>query len=206
MSKYYSDTGYKVFFKLKPLIKKFLKINVKGIENIPLHGGCILAANHKSHLDPLVLNTISPRPVLFLAKEELFKPPLFGSFVKNAGAIPVSRNGRDIKSLKLALKALKDNQCIGIFPEGTRMPPGKFGKAQSGVGLLATRTGVPVIPVFISGTEKILPRDYKFPKLFKYDINISVGKPIFFSKDNDYKEASQKIMEEIIKLRGKNHG
>ncbi|NPA52302.1 MAG: 1-acyl-sn-glycerol-3-phosphate acyltransferase [Aquificae bacterium] len=201
MDKYYSQAGYKIFFKLKPAIKKVLKIKVKGIENIPLQTSCILAANHKSHLDPLVLNTISPRPVLFLAKEELFKIPILGSLIKKAGAIPVSRDKKDIKSLKKALKALKNNQCIGIFPEGRRMPPDRFGKAQSGVGLLATRTASPVIPILIQGTEKILPRGNKFPKLFKYDINIIIGKPIIFDKNTDYKQASQEIMEKIKKLK-----
>ena len=198
---YYSTTGYKVFFKLKPLIKGLLRLKIKGVENVPLEGGVILAANHKSHLDPIVLNTASPRPVLFLAKEELFKPPLLGWFVKNAGAIPVSRNGRDVKSLKLALKALKDKQCIGIFPEGRRMPPDKFGKAQSGVGLLATRTNTTVVPVLIEGTEKILPRESKFPKLFKYDINITFGEPVIFGKNVDYNQASQEIMERIKSLK-----
>ncbi len=207
MNKYYWETGYRLFSSFKPFLKKFLKINVQGLENIPLNSGCILAANHKSHLDPLVLNTVSPRPVLFLAKEELFKPPVFGTIIKSAGAIPVSRNGKDIKSLKTALKALKDNQCIGIFPEGRRMPPDEFGKAQSGVGLLATRTSVPVVPVLILGTEKILPRNKKFPKLFKYDINIIIGKPIIFSKEIDYRQASQEIMEKIKSLkRGINYG
>ncbi len=203
--KYYLESGYKVFFALKPAIKKLLKINVYGEENIPLEGGCILASNHRSHLDPLVLNTASTRPVLFLAKQELFKPPVFGWFVKNAGAIPVNRNGRDLKSLKMAFKALKDNQCIGIFPEGRRMPPGKFGKAQSGVGLLATRTGVPVIPVLIRGTERILPRGSKLPKLFKYDINIIFGKPLIFSKEDDFRKVSDFIMEEIKRL-GEKYG
>lgn len=204
--KYYLKSGYTVFDILKPAIKGILRINVTGQDNIPLGEGCILASNHKSHLDPLVLNTASTRPVLFLAKQELFKPPIFGWFVKNAGAIPVNRDGRDIKSLKAAFQALKDKQCIGIFPEGRRMPPDKFGKPQSGVGLLASRTGVPVVPVLIMGTEKVLPKGSKFPKLFKYDINIMFGKPLVFSKEDDYREVSEIIMEKIKTLKEVNHG
>ncbi len=96
----YSKFGYEIFFKVRPVFKKLLKINVEGIENIPLKDGCIIASNHRSNLDPFVLNTVSTRPIFFMAKEELFKIPVLGWIIKKAGAIPVKRNKRDIAALK----------------------------------------------------------------------------------------------------------
>ncbi|NPA54310.1 MAG: 1-acyl-sn-glycerol-3-phosphate acyltransferase [Aquificae bacterium] len=197
----YSEKGYKVFYKIRPFFNKLLKVNVKGIENIPLEGGCILAANHRSNLDPFVLNSISPRPIFFMAKEELFKVPFLSWIIKKAGAIPVKRNKRDISALKKASQALKEGFCVGIFPEGHRAKPKQFGKPQSGVGLLVAKNKVPVIPVRIEGTDDVFPVGAKFPK-FKYPINITIGKPIYFEDiDNmDYQDIANKVMEEIKKL------
>jgi 1-acyl-sn-glycerol-3-phosphate acyltransferase len=93
-NKHYSELGYKIWFKLKPLVRGILRIKVEGLENFPDKSGFIIAANHRSHLDPPVLNTISPFPVMFMAKEELFKIPMLGKFIEKAGAIPVERGKR----------------------------------------------------------------------------------------------------------------
>ena len=198
----YSERGYKIFFKIRPFFVKLLRVKVSGIENIPLTGGCILAANHRSNLDPFVLNSISPRPILFMAKEELFKIPVLGWFIKKAGAIPVKRNKRDIGALKKASEALKNGECVGIFPEGHRAKPKEFRKPQSGVGLLVSKNNVPVVPIRIEGTDDVFPVGAKFPKLFKYDINIRIGKPIIFDNDEryTYQDIANIIMEHIKSL------
>lgn len=203
----YSEAGYKIFYLIRPVFKVLLRIKVKGVENIPKSGSCIIAANHRSHLDPPVLNIISPRPILFMAKRELFNVPILSWFIKKAGAIPVNRDGRDVSTLKKALNILKDGHCIGIFPEGSRAMPGEFRKPQAGVGFLIEKAKVPVIPILIEGTDKVLPVKSKFPKLFMYNIKVVIGKPINFHGLSSYEHIAEKIMEEIIKLkRGENHG
>ncbi len=198
----YSKLGYEIFYKVRPVFKKLLRINVEGLENIPTDGGCIIASNHRSNLDPFVLNTISTRPIFFMAKEELFKIPVLGWAIRKAGAIPVKRNKRDIGALKKASQLLKEGYCIGIFPEGHRAKPKQFRKPQSGVGLLVSKTKAPVIPVRIEGTDDVFPVGSSFPKLFKYPIYVKVGKPIFFSniENKDYQEIANYIMEEIKAL------
>lgn len=198
----YSKLGYEIFFKIRPVFKKLLKINVEGLENIPLNGGCIIASNHRSNLDPFVLNTISTRPIFFMAKEELFKIPILGWAIKKAGAIPVKRNRRDIAALKKAAQLLKEGYCIGIFPEGHRAKPKEFRKPQSGVGLLVAKTNVPVVPVRIEGTDDVFPVGSSFPKLFKYPINVKIGKALHINdvESKEYQEIANYIMENIKSL------
>lgn len=197
----YSEIGYKIFFKIRPIFKKLLRINVLGIENIPLSGGCILAANHRSHLDPPVLNIISPRPIIFLAKKELFDVPVLSFIIKKAGAIPVKRDKSDISTIKTAINLLKEGYVLGIFPEGTRAKPGEFRKPQGGVGYLIEKAKVPVIPILIEGTDKVLPVKSKFPKLFMYNIDVKIGKPIHFEGLTSYEHIAEKVMHEIRKLK-----
>ena len=197
---YYSKNGYKIWFRIRPLFKNLLRIQVEGLENIPTEKGCILASNHRSNLDPFVLNTVSPRPIFFMAKQELFRIPLFGWFIKKAGAIPVKRNKRDIGALKKAVNLLNEGYCIGIFPEGTRAKPGEFRKPQSGVGLIVSKTDSPIIPIRIEGTDLVYPIGSKFPKIGKSTIRVKIGKPVTVNRQMDYSEISEYIMERIKQL------
>lgn len=199
--KHYSEFGYKVFFKLKPVLKKILRINAKGLENFPQKSGFIIASNHRSHLDPPVINIISPVPVMFLAKAELFKIPVFGWFIKKAGAIPIERGKKGAnKSLIKALKILKEGYTVGVFPEGTRAKPKEFLKPKAGIGLLISKAKVPVVPVRIEGTDDVFPKDSSFPKIGKSPIYVNVGKPIIFDENLEYEEIANNVMEEIKKL------
>ncbi len=197
---YYSKAGYQIWFKIRPIFKSLLRIKVEGIENIPLENGCILASNHRSNLDPFVLNTVSPRPIFFMAKQELFKVPILGWLIKKAGAIPVKRNKRDIGALKKTVSLLNEGYCVGIFPEGTRAKPGEFRKPQSGIGLIVSKTDSPVIPVKIEGTDLIYPAGSKFPKIGKSTIKVKIGKPIKINKEMDYSDIAEYIMENIKQL------
>ncbi|MCX7739249.1 MAG: 1-acyl-sn-glycerol-3-phosphate acyltransferase [Hydrogenothermaceae bacterium] len=197
----YSETGYRIFYLIRPVFRFLLRIKAEGVENIPKEGPCIIASNHRSYLDPPVINIVSPRPVLFLAKRELFEVLAFGWFIRKAGAIPVNRDGKDISSLKKALNVLKEGNCIGIFPEGSRAKPREFKKPRSGVGFLIEKAKVPVIPVLIEGTDKVLPVKSKLPKLFMYNIEVVIGKPVNFHGISSYESVAEKVMEEIKKLR-----
>jgi len=200
----YSELGYKLFYLFRPLFKVPLRLKVEGIENIPKDRGCIIAANHRSYLDPPVLNLASPRPIIFLAKYDLFKIPILNWIITKAGAMPLYGNRKDIKTLKKAIEYLKNGYCVGIFPEGTRMKPKTFGKAHSGVGLLAIKSKVPVIPAYIENTDEVLPVGSSLPKLFIKSVKVKFGKPIDFSNYEDTKENHQivanKVFEEIKKL------
>jgi len=200
MGKQYSEFGYKVFFKLKPALKKLLRISVEGEENFPKESGFIIASNHRSHLDPPVINVVSPFPVMFLAKKELFEVPFFGWLIKKAGAIPIDRGRKANKSLIKALKLLKEGYTVGVFPEGTRAMPGQFLKPKAGIGLLIAKAGVPVVPVRIEGTDEVFPKGAKFPKIGKAPIRVKVGKPMEFSQVEDYESVAQQVMEEIKRL------
>ena len=200
----YSIVGYKIYFLIRPIFKYIFRIEVEGLENIPKDKGCIIAANHRSYLDPPVLNTVAPKPFIFLAKKELFDIPIFSWFITKAGALPLYRGRQNLKTIKRAIELINEDYCVAIFPEGGRMPPKKFGKAHSGVGLLVAKTKAPVIPTKIEGTDDVLPIDAKFPKLCKYKIKVKFGKPLDFSKLEDTKENHQlianKIMETIKSL------
>jgi len=203
-NKPYSEIGYKIFFAVRPLLRALLRVETKGIENIPIDEGVIIAANHRSYLDPPVLNMVAPKPIIFLAKYDLFQIPLLRWIIKKAGAMPLYSNRKDIKTLKKAIEYLKEGYHIGIFPEGTRMRPKTFGKAHSGVGLIAIKSKVKVIPTYIDGTDDVMPVGSSFPKLFKHKIKIKFGEPLDFSNWEDTKENHQKvaniIMEKIKEL------
>ncbi len=194
----YSIIGYKVYFFIRPIFRFIFRIEVEGLENIPTDRGCIVAANHRSYLDPPVLNTVAPKPFIFLAKKELFDVPVLSWIITKAGALPLYRGRQNLRTIKRAIELINKNYCIAIFPEGGRMPPKKFGKAHSGVGLLVAKTKAPVIPTKIEGTDDVLPIGAKFPKLFKHKIKIKFGKPLDFSNFEDTKENHQLIANTIL--------
>ena len=164
-----------------------------GSENLPASGAFILSANHVSNWDPPILATFIDREVCYMAKEELFKNPVFAAAIRARGAA-------DKNAIKNAVKVLKDGGCLGLFPEGTRSKTGKLGKAESGVSLIAAMTKAPIIPAAIINTDKIFSAEKKFPRLA-----VIYGKPLYFSgnsKDKDeLSNFAQEIMNEIAKLK-----
>ena len=186
---------------VKPLFRKVLKLEVIGLENIP-SSPCIVASNHRSNLDPPVLNAVFPEPLFFLAKEELFKPPL-GWILRHMRAIPVRRSASDLETLERVINILKKGCKVGIFPEGTRANPGEFLKPKPGVGLLAIRSGFPVLPVYIHGTDEVLPRGAIFPK-FGASVKVVIGKPKVYKglepNLKNFRKVALDIMEEIKNL------
>jgi 1-acyl-sn-glycerol-3-phosphate acyltransferase len=171
-----------------------------GKENIPASGGFILSANHLSNWDPPFLATFIDREVCYMAKEELFKNPVFAAAIRALHVFPVKRGAADKNAIKNAIKVLKNGECLGLFPEGTRSKTGKIGKAESGVSLIAAMTKAPIIPAAIINTDKIFSAEIKFPRLA-----VIFGKPINFngnSKDKDeLANFAQEIMNEVAKLK-----
>ena len=171
-----------------------------GKENIPASGGFILSANHVSNWDPPVLATFIDREVFYMAKEELFKNPVFSAAIRKLHAFPVKRDAADKNAIKNAVKILKGGGCLGIFPEGTRSKTGKIGKAESGVSLIAAMTNVQIVPAAIINTDKIFSAEIKFPRLA-----VIFGKPINFTGNPKNKDElanfAQEIMNEVAKLK-----
>ena len=190
----------KEFFKkiarviVKSAIYGYCKIvyraEIIGKENIPKDGPVLVCGNHRSYLDPPLIESTATRDVRFIAKEELRKNPLFAFLGFVFDGIYVKRDAKDVSAMKTTLKALKDGDCIGIFPEGTRNGLEKGEKVKDGAAFFATRTGAKVVPVGVSGGEKLFDKAV-----------IRYGKPIDYSEYKGKKlekEELDKITKEIM--------
>jgi 1-acyl-sn-glycerol-3-phosphate acyltransferase len=155
------------------------RITVEGQENVPQDGALIVTPNHLSNADPpLIAGWVAPalgRLPRFLAKEQIFVP-VVGRFLTWQGAIPVRAGGRDPDTYRIVKKLLDQGEALIIFPEGTRNPDGVIGTALPGAALLATRTGVPILPVGISGTDRFLGKGSPLPRIGAR-VQVRIGKP-----------------------------
>lgn len=183
-----------IYHFIRIVVKIFLhirfRIKVEGIENIP-EGACILAMNHSSNYDPVLVGTHTPRKMFIMAKEELFKVGFFGWVITEMGAFPIKRGQADLKSLKHSLNLLKEGSIFSIFIEGTRSKTGEIQEAKKGIGFIAARSKAPVVPTYIYGVK-----NGWFGKA-----GIVYGKPIEFPQDLDHEEVANYIAEELKKLK-----
>ena len=158
------------------------KLKTSGIENIPKHKPVIFVSNHQSYVDIPVLMASLPVSFRFIVKKEFFSAPIFGPFTRRSGHLSIDREtGTEAhRTLLAAADLIKKGKSIAIFPEGTRSPDGNLGKFKRGGFALAFQTGVPVIPVAISGSYKIMKRNN--PLLWPNKVKVTVGKPIHLTK------------------------
>lgn len=127
-------------------------LRVEGLENVPRHGAVILAANHKSYLDPPLIGSVCGREIHYLAKRELFETPIARMWFRSHNAIPIAREGFDRQAIERCLATLHSGGALLVFPEGTRIRRGGLGPAREGIALLAARGNVPIVPVHLKGT------------------------------------------------------
>lgn len=127
---------------------------VKGRERIPRQGGLVVASNHVSFWDPLLVGSACARELHYLAKDELFETPLLGPLIRSVNGIPIRRGVADIGGLSRAIECLKRREALLMFPEGSRMRDGELHPARPGVGMMAFQADVPVVPCFISGSNR----------------------------------------------------
>lgn len=146
---------------LKPIVKLIFRPEIEGVDLIPESGGVIIASNHKSWIDPVVLGIVLKRKIRFIAKEELFRIPLLRNLFYSLGAFPVKRGSYDRKALRLTLEILRNGEVLGIFVEGTRVKHEGIGQIKQGVYLIARQAGVPVVLALIKGSRPLFLR--KFP-------------------------------------------
>lgn len=183
---------YRILHLLFPLFFRLLGARHFGEDNLPSEGGVIVAANHMSNWDPPFLASFLSRPVGYMAKQELFEIPVFGTVIRWLFAFPVRRGAADRSAVKAAVKELRAGRCVGIFPEGTRSKDGEIHHFGSGVALLAAMSGAPVLPAAIMGTDKFKNLKVAYGNLLQFE-----GKA-----DRETLDAfAQKIREEIIKLK-----
>jgi 1-acyl-sn-glycerol-3-phosphate acyltransferase len=186
----------KFFFKV--ILKVLLRLEVYGIDNIPVEGGFILASNHMSNLDPVVLGVACPTDLNFMAKEELFKNKFFSWVLRRVNAFPLKRASADLAAIKQAIRRVNRGQALLIFPEGSRQAGGHLGDPKSGIGFLAAKLNVPVVPAFIRGTDAALAPGAKFIRLKK--VSVHFGKQITVERRMAYQDTALRIMEAISHL------
>lgn len=149
----------------------FWRIDYAGIENIPLKGGCIIAANHQSYIDPFWIGAPVNRLVRFLAWSESFDWPIVGKVMGWLGAWPLEIERSDPTAIRRSLQWLRDGGAVVIFPEGGRCSPdGALMRFKNGAVRMALEAGVPILPVTIRGGHRVWPKGYRFPHLAKVEV------------------------------------
>lgn len=179
---------------LKIFSKTFYKFRVVGLENVPKEGNVIVAANHKSNLDPIFLaSAMDTREVAGVAKKELFENKILAKILRGANTIPINRDNPDLSTIKNILNAIKEGYILAMFPEGTRVKEPGFGEAKAGLSMFAIKSKAVVVPVSIVTNYMPFNR-----------VTIYFDKPISFEEyykqkltSKDYERLSQNVLEVI---------
>ena len=186
-----------------PIYKFVFRGYLIGRENIPQKDSFIVVSNHGSLLDPPLLGHALGRNISFMAKAELFKVPLLGLIIKACGAYPVKRGIADKNTIKTACKKLSNDNCIGIFIDGTRQKNGRVNKPKQGAALLAFKNQKLLLPVAIVNSHRVMRFKFCIPLFSK--IVIKVGKPVQPPKSSsrdDLNSVTMNLQENINNLIG----
>ena len=186
-----------------PIYKFVFKGHLIGRDNIPQKDSFIMVSNHGSLLDPPLLGHALGRNISFMAKAELFKIPFLGFVIRACGAYPVKRGIADKNTIKTACNKLSNNNCIGIFIDGTRQKNGRVNKPKQGAALLAFKNQKLLLPVAIINSHRLIRFKLFIPLFSK--IVIKVGKPILPPKSssrNDLNSVTINLQENINNLIG----
>jgi 1-acyl-sn-glycerol-3-phosphate acyltransferase len=173
------------------------RLRVYGKDRVPPTGGCVVASNHFSWLDPVVLGVASPRVVYYMAKIEAHRIPGLGAFIRAFGCFPVRRGESDREAVRTMRQIVADGHALGLFVEGTRQRSGEPGLVQPGAAMVALQEHVPIVPVAIHGTESwsLTNREH---------VSIAWGEPMTFEGlpkgGKGYREASAIVQAEIRRL------
>jgi len=188
---------------MKVLLVALTRWRVEGKENVPRTGPLVIVANHHNLIDPPLLGASVPRRISFMAKEELFRSRKVRAIMQGYGAFPVRRGQLDRVALRRALAALQNGEVLGMFPEGQRSPNAQLQSPQPGASLLAARSGVPLLPVAISGSEQVKGLGFI---LHRPRITVTIGRPFRLPSAGDkltrsrLAQHSNSIMEHIAEL------
>ncbi|MBR6901012.1 MAG: 1-acyl-sn-glycerol-3-phosphate acyltransferase [Synergistaceae bacterium] len=182
------------------LLKIYNRCSVKWLVKLNPNDKFIVACNHLSNLDPLIVGCFFPKRLKYFAKEELFHNKFFGACIRALGAVPVARdsNASAAGALRSFMKLYQEGSDVLIFPEGGRSLDGKLQPLEGGVALIAARTKAPILPVFIKGSYEAMPTGATLVKPKK--IKITFGKPLIFSEEvYDSKDGRNIIMSSLEK-------
>jgi len=187
------------------LFKMFFSLQVKGLENVPKKGPFIIASNHASNLDPIIIGGVYKGRIHFMAKEELFKNKFFAWYLRKLSIFPLKRATNDSRAMRETLRRLKAGCGIGVFPEGSRTDDGNMKEPKVGVSVLSFLTNASVIPCYIGGTYEAWPSNRS--SLQRAKLTISFAKPLSLpvvnenNKKLEYYEFAQKVMLQIKALK-----
>ncbi|MBC8336244.1 MAG: 1-acyl-sn-glycerol-3-phosphate acyltransferase [Anaerolineales bacterium] len=179
-------------FTLKNIFRIFMDLKIEGKGNFPQEGPVIVAANHVTNFDVFPMQLSLPRPIFYMAKSELFKNPIMDIALRNVGAFPVHRQGKDLWALKHAKKTLSHEQTLGMFPEGTRSRGEGLGLAKTGTARLAMEANVPIMPMAIIGSNKFFR---EFPR--RNQVTVIFCPPILPQEGDDALALTDRIMFSI---------
>jgi len=180
------------------IFKLLFRFQAKGIQNLPKTGGFILASNHASYLDPIAVGIASKRKLNYMAKVELFRSRFSSWFFFAINVFPVKRDSADLSALKEAMRRVRSGQVLVLFPEGSRRLESFSNEPYPGIGFLAAKLNVPVIPALVEGTEKALPAGAKLIRLTK--VSVCFGKQISIERRMPYQDIARHIMDSIRHL------
>ena len=197
-----------------PLLRAVWRPHVRGLEHVPATGALILASNHQSFVDSVVIPAVLPRPVSFLAKSDYFegtglKGRLMKAWFETFRALPVDRDDSKaaLASLDTALGVLAEGGAFGIYPEGTRSRDGRLYRGRTGVAQLALTSGAPIVPVGLRDTDRLQPVGSNRPRLVR--VTVTFGEPIDVQGQYDgwppgraRREITDRVMSAIQQLTG----
>lgn len=169
---------------LGTLVSVMFKVERVGDCRLPEEGACVACINHISMFDPIVVSYAVNRPIRFIGKEELFKIPVVGWYLKSINVIPIKRGSGDIGAVKSSLKALKNGEVLGIFPTGTREKKNPNAKVKPGAALIALKAGVDVIPIHIDSKYKLFSK-----------VRITVGDKVDLTRFEGRKLSQEEMSE-----------
>jgi 1-acyl-sn-glycerol-3-phosphate acyltransferase len=183
---------------IAPLARLIYRPVITGAHQVPRTGPVILASNHLSFIDSVVIALLAPRPVVFLAKAEYFDKRLSRWFFSAVGSVPVRRGAFRLaqESLAAARRVLDDDRAFGIYPEGTRSLDGRLYRGHTGVAWLALSTGAPVVPVALTGTEHLQPVGSRLPRI--RPVTVRFGAPLRFTGDHGSAAARRTVTDEVM--------
>ncbi|MGF1521436.1 MAG: lysophospholipid acyltransferase family protein [Leptolyngbyaceae cyanobacterium] len=161
---------------VSPVFHLYFQGRIEGAQQVPQKGPLLIVANHASDFDPPILSSCVQRPVSYMAKEELFQVPVLGPAIRLYGAYPVKRGSADRSAIREALKQLDQGWAVGVFLQGTRTPDGRIASPKLGAALIAAKAQVPMVPVCLWNTHKVMPKGTKLPH--RTPITVRIGTPI----------------------------
>ena len=174
-------------------------LEVRGAGNLPREGGVVLACNHQSFADVILIGVALSRPVRYMARRTLWDNRLRGLWMTGAGALPVTREGATRAEIRALIDVVASGGVLAMFPEGTRTPDGSIGEMQGGVALFARRGRAPVVPVLIEGAFEAWPRGRTWPRRGR--VTITVGEPVNYPRTWEDREVAADIRRRLLVLR-----